>query len=72
MEFNWISPEQAAEKWGITPRQVQALCKMGKISGVVNMGRFWLIPKETLKPVDRRTKSERNKRSEKENNCGTD
>ena len=56
MELDWISPLQASENWGITERQVQALCKNGKIEGVVKWGRSWLIPKDAPKPVDGRTR----------------
>ena len=56
MELDFISPLQASENWGITERQVQALCKNGKIEGVVKWGRSWLIPKDTPRPIDGRTK----------------
>jgi excisionase family DNA binding protein len=57
MELDWISPKQAAEKWGITERQVQSLCTRGKISDAVRLGRSWLIPKSAPKPIDGRTKA---------------
>ena len=58
MELDWITPKQAAEQWNITERQVQALCKEGKIPNAVKMGqRSWLIPKNTMKPIDGRTKA---------------
>ena len=56
MELDWISPLQASENWGITERQVQALCKSGKIEGVIKWGRSWLIPKDAPKPIDGRTR----------------
>ena len=56
MELNWISPLQASEKWGITERQVQSLCKQGKINGVIKWNRSWLIPKDASRPTDGRTK----------------
>jgi len=56
MELDWISPSQASEKWGITERQVQSLCKNGKIKNAVRLGRSWLIPKDEPKPLDGRTK----------------
>ena len=56
MELDWISPLQASENWGITERQVQALCKSGKIEGVIKWGRSWLIPKDAQRPIDGRTK----------------
>jgi hypothetical protein len=56
MELDYKSPLQASENWGITERQVQFLCKSGKIEGVVKWGRSWLIPKDAPRPVDGRTK----------------
>jgi hypothetical protein len=61
MELDWITPEQAAEKRGITTRQVQAICKRGLIKGVVQLGRVWLIPKDAPKPIDGRTKAAKRK-----------
>ncbi|MCL2873664.1 MAG: helix-turn-helix domain-containing protein [Defluviitaleaceae bacterium] len=73
MDFDWITPEEAAQKWGIKARQVQALCSQGKIPGVVRLSRAWLIPKDAVKPRDGRYKNGRvptknkaeNKESEK-------
>ena len=59
MELDWITPQQAAEKWGITDRRVQALCANGQVDGAVRLGRGWLIPKETPKPLDGRAKNGR-------------
>ena len=56
-KLEWISPQQAAEKWGITLRQAQSLCSRGKIQGVVRLGHAWLIPKDAPRPIDGRTKA---------------
>jgi len=56
MELNFMSPRQAAEKWGITARQIQSLCAQGKIDGATRLGREWLIPKDAQKPLDGRMK----------------
>jgi hypothetical protein len=32
VELDWITPEQVAEKWGVTARQVQSLCSQDKIN----------------------------------------
>ena len=60
MELDWMTPQQAAEKWGITDRRIQALCANGQINGAIRLGRGWLIPKSTLKPIDGRTKEAKN------------
>jgi len=56
MELEWITAGQAADKWGITVRRVQALCKNRQIDGVVRLGKAWLIPKDAPKPPDGRFK----------------
>ena len=55
MEYMKVS--KAAEKWGISSRRVRILCAEGKISGVVQKGRMYLIPEDMEKPRDGRTKS---------------
>jgi hypothetical protein len=57
MELDWMTAQQAADKWGITSRRVQALCKNGQIEGVVRLGNAWLIPKGISKPRDGRYKN---------------
>jgi hypothetical protein len=59
MELEWISPQQAADKWGVSARRVQALCINGQIDGVERLGRVWLIPKDAPKPTDGRAKNGR-------------
>ena len=59
MEFDWITPQDAAEKWGITDRRVQALCANGQIEGIIRLKRGWLIPKDTPKPIDGRRRNGR-------------
>lgn len=70
MEMDWISPLQASEKWGITERQVQSLCKQGKIKDVVKLGRSWLIPKDAPRPIDGRTKHGQKTRPNQKKDCG--
>lgn len=55
MELDWITPQQAAQLWGISERRVQSLCIKGRVKGARKLGRAWLIQKDTPKPVDART-----------------
>ena len=55
MNLEWITPLQASQKWGITERQVQAMCKSGKIANALRVSKVWLIPKDAKRPVDGRT-----------------
>lgn len=53
--MDYISVKQAAEKWNLSDRRVRILCAEGKIEGVQKHGRAYLIPADTLKPIDGRT-----------------
>ena len=57
--MEYMSCPEAAEKWGISERRVQILCKENRISGVSKIGYMWLIPKDAEKPVDARRKEVR-------------
>jgi hypothetical protein len=48
--MNGITAKEAAEKWNITPRQVQLLCAKGRIPGAVRFGNAWVIPADAEKP----------------------
>ena len=54
--MEYMSCPEAAEKWGISERRVQILCKENRISGVSKIGYMWLITKDAEKPVDARRK----------------
>jgi DNA-binding NarL/FixJ family response regulator len=45
-----MTAKDAAERWGVTPRRVQGLCKEGKIKGVERWGRTWMIPSHAVLP----------------------
>lgn len=55
----YIKIGEAAERFGVSARRVQALCAKGRIAGAVQVGREWLIPADTKKPADGRTRAER-------------
>lgn len=55
MEF--ITVKEAAEKWNLSERRLQAMCNEGIIPGVMKFGHAWAIPKNAEKPVDKRIKS---------------
>ena len=61
--MEYMSCPEAAEKWGISERRVQILCKENRIPGVSKIGYMWRIPKVADKPVDKRQKQ--NKGGEK-------
>lgn len=50
----FITVQEAAERWNITDRQVQILCKEGRIEGAVKLSRIWIIPEGAEKPTNSR------------------
>jgi hypothetical protein len=54
--FEYMTAQGAAEKWNVSLRWVQRLCKENRIEGAMNINRVWLIPITAEKPVDRRKK----------------
>ena len=55
--MEYLNITETAEKWGISPRRLQTLCANGKVEGATRFGKVWMIPKNTQKPVDGRTKA---------------
>lgn len=51
--MEYLTTSEAAERWGITARRVQVLCKEGRVNGAVYKG-VWLIPADAEKPEDPR------------------
>jgi hypothetical protein len=47
----YITVQETAEKWGISTRQVQILCKENRIAGATRMSRIWIIPENAEKPT---------------------
>ena len=45
-----MTVKEAAEKWGVTSRRVQGLCKEGRIKGVERWERTWMIPRHAVLP----------------------
>lgn len=56
--MDYMTLKEAGEKWGVTPRWINYYCSSGRIPGAVKMGTVWLIPKNTEKPIDGRTKKQ--------------
>jgi len=51
-----MTVKQAAEKWGVTPRRVQELCKKGEIVGAQLWERTWMIPIDAEYPSKKNSK----------------
>jgi len=64
--MEYMTPKEAADLWGITQRRVQALCVGGRIKGAQRLGdKMWVIPKDTPKPIDGRTKAAKISKTDK-------
>ena len=59
--MEYLNITETAEKWGISPRRLQTLCANGKVEGATRFGKAWMIPKNTQKPIDGRTKASKGK-----------
>ena len=49
--------QEAASWWQITTTQVTRYCRQKRIPGAIKQGRIWMIPKDSVKPVDLRRAS---------------
>ena len=49
--------KQLGIEWGLTERNINYLCKAGKINGAIKVGRTWQIPDDAKKPLDGRLSS---------------
>ena len=47
----YMTTKEAAEKWGITQRQVQNHSKKNRIPGVLTHGTTYMIPENAERPV---------------------
>ena len=54
--MEYITTQQAAEKWNISDRRVRMLCAAEKIAGAVLEGKTYKIPANADKPADGRVK----------------
>lgn len=54
--MGYLTAKQLSDKWGITERRIIKLCKEDRISGARKDGMIWLLPEDTIKPLDKRSK----------------
>ena len=55
--MEYMTIQDAADRWGITERRIQVLCASGRLEGATKFGRQWAIPTDAKKPDDARIKS---------------
>lgn len=52
--LDYMTVQEAAEKWGISTRRIQLLCSEKRVEGAVKRAGSWFVPTDTEKPVDAR------------------
>ena len=50
--MEYMTVQQAAEKWGVSVRRVQYLCNKGLLQEAAELGKSWIILKDAAKPSD--------------------
>lgn len=50
----YLTTKEVAEKWGVTVRRVQKMCRDGHIEGAIKFGRDWAVPEDAELPIDKR------------------
>ncbi len=57
--MDYISIKQLSDKWGLSTRRIQILCRDGRIPGAMRIANTWAVPLDAEKPKDARIKSGR-------------
>lgn len=52
--MEYMTTREAEEKWNISERRIRQLLQDGRIEGAVKVGSTWNIPKDAIKPTDKR------------------
>ena len=55
--MDYLTVKEAGDRWGVTSRMANYYCSEGRIAGALKKGNLWLIPSDTAKPTDGRTKN---------------
>lgn len=55
--MDYLSIQDVSNKWNISKRRVQILCREGRIDGAKKIGNMWVIPRSAGRPVDARTRN---------------
>ena len=52
--MEYMTVQQAADRWGISDRRVRILCADGRIKDAIKAGKSYQIPLDANKPSDKR------------------
>lgn len=62
--MDYIDVHTLSQQWKMSERKITAFCREKRIAGAVKNGKLWLIPDNTEKPLDGRTKEYVQKQNE--------
>ena len=54
----YMTTKEASEKWDISPRRINVLCKNERLPGAYKENKQWFIPVDAEKPADKRMKED--------------
>lgn len=54
--MEYLTTVEMSAIWNITSRRIGVLCAAGRIDGAIKKGKTWLIPADSVKPLDGRYK----------------
>ena len=49
--MKYITAAEAASKWELSERSVRNYCSEGRVAGATLLGKTWMIPEDTQKPM---------------------
>lgn len=55
--MEYLPIQEFTDKWNISKRRIQVLCREGRVKGAKMIGNMWVIPENATKPSDAREKS---------------
>ncbi len=55
--MDYLSIQDVSNKWNISKRRIQVLCRDGRINGAKMIGNMWVVPEDAERPKDARTKN---------------
>jgi hypothetical protein len=55
--MDYLPIQDFADKWNISKRRIQVLCREGRVNGARMIGNMWVIPENATRPSDARIKS---------------
>lgn len=55
--MGYLSIQDISDKWNISKRRAQILCKEGRVDGAKMIGNIWVVPEDAERPIDARTKN---------------